>query len=158
PRRARAARGDVPLTRLPVRHIVLWTVDNLDDHDLLEIPMHAGHFLTRAAERYPDRPAWIDARGAVSFRQAASRVARLAGALAALGLEPGDRVGLLVANCPEGLESILGPMQAGMAVVPMNARLHPDEHAYMLNDSGARALIYGADFAAHVGKMRGRVD
>jgi len=120
--------------------------------------MHAAHFLTRAAERYSGRPAWMDARGAVSFRQAASRVSRLAGALAALGLEPGDRVGLLVANCPEGLESILGPMQAGMAVVPMNARLHPDEHAYMLNDSGARALIYGADFAAHVDAMRGRVN
>ena len=35
--------------------------------------MHAGYFLTRAAERYADRPAWIDAQRVVTFRQAAAR-------------------------------------------------------------------------------------
>lgn len=119
--------------------------------------MHAGLFLTRAAERYPARTAWIDARGAVTFRQAATRVRCLARELLSLGGQPGDRVGLLVPNCPEGLEAILGPIQAGMAVVPMNVRLHSDEHAYMLNDSGAFALIYAEDFASHVARMRERL-
>jgi acyl-CoA synthetase (AMP-forming)/AMP-acid ligase II len=120
--------------------------------------MHAGYFLTRAAERYGDRPAWIDAQRVMTFRQAAARVSHLAHGLLSLGGQPGDRVGLLVPNCPEGLEAILAPMQAGMAVVPMNVRLHPDEHAYMLNDSGAITLIYAEDFFAHVARMRDRLD
>jgi len=120
--------------------------------------MNVSHFLTRAAERYPDRPAWVDAQRVVTFRQAADRVGRLARALLSLGGQPGDRVGLLMPNCPEGLEAILGPIQAGMAAVPMNIRLHPDEHAYMLNDSGAFALIAGAEFRSHVGRMRERLE
>ena len=120
--------------------------------------MNAGYFLTRAAERYPDRAAWIDARRIVTFRQAADRVGRLARALMSLGGQPGDRVGLLMPNCPEGLEAILAPIQAGMAAVPMNIRLHPDEHAYMLNDSGAFALIAGAEFRPHVSRMRERLE
>ena len=120
--------------------------------------MNAGYFLTRAAERYPDRPAWIDARRVVTFREAADRVGRLAQVLASLGGQPGDRVALLMPNCPEGLEAILAPIQAGMAAVPMNIRLHPDEHAYMLNDSGAFALIAGAEFRSHVSRMRERLE
>jgi hypothetical protein len=46
-------------------------------------------------------------------------------------------------------------MKGGMAVAPMNIRLHPDEHAYMLNDSGARILIYGAEFRPHQDTIRG---
>src|SRR5258707_439507 len=120
--------------------------------------MNAGRFLPRAAERYPDRPAWMDARRVVTFRQAAARVGRLAQALLRLGGQPGDRVALLVPNSPEGLEAILAPIQAGMAVVPMNIRLHPDEHAYMVNDSGAFALIAGDEFRSHVSQMRQRLD
>ena len=75
-----------------------------------------------------------------------------------LGGQPGARVGLLMPNCPEGLEAILAPIQAGMAAVPMNIRLHPDEHAYMLNDSGAFALIAGVEFGPHVSRMRERLE
>ena len=120
--------------------------------------MNAGCFLTRAAERYPERPAWIDTRRIVTFRQAADRVGRLAQALLSLDGHPGDRVGVLMPNCPEGLEAILGPIQAGMAAVPMNIRLHPDEHAYMLNDSGAFVLIAGSEFRSHVDRMRERLE
>ena len=44
-----------------------------------------------------------------------------------------------------------------MAVVPMNFRLHPDEHTYMLNDSGARVLIYGEEFHQHLDAIRARL-
>lgn len=64
---------------------------------------------------------------------------------------------MLLPNCSQGLETILAPMKGGMAVVPMNIRLHPDEHAYMLNDSGARVLIYGEEFHHHLDTIRGRL-
>jgi acyl-CoA synthetase (AMP-forming)/AMP-acid ligase II len=119
--------------------------------------MHAGHLLTRAAIRYGDRPAWIAGDARVSFRGAEARVNRLAHALLALGARPGDRVGMLMPNCYQGLETILAPMKVGMAVVPMNVRLHADEHAYMLDDAGARVLVYTEDFRDHLAPVRGRL-
>jgi acyl-CoA synthetase (AMP-forming)/AMP-acid ligase II len=116
--------------------------------------MHVGHFLARAALRWPHRPAWLEGDVAVSFREAEARVNRLAHGLAALGARPGDRVGLVTPNCRQGLEAILAPMKAGMAVVPMNVRLHPREHAFMLNDAGARVLVYHELLRDHVAGMR----
>src|SRR5258708_34603102 len=101
--------------------------------------MNAGRFLPRAAERYADRPAWMDARRVVTFRQAAARVGRLAQALLRLGGQPGDRVALLVPNSPEGLEAILAPIQAGKAGGPVKIPLPPGEHPGMGNDFGALA-------------------
>jgi acyl-CoA synthetase (AMP-forming)/AMP-acid ligase II len=117
--------------------------------------MHAGHFLTRAALRWPQRPAWLEGDVVVTFREAETRVNRLARALLALGLGHGDRVGMLIPNCRQGLETILAPMKAGLGVVPMNIRLHPSEHAYMLNDSGARVLVYHETFREHLAQIRG---
>jgi acyl-CoA synthetase (AMP-forming)/AMP-acid ligase II len=119
--------------------------------------MHVGHFLTRAALRYPARPAWLPGNLAMTFREAEARVNRLGRALLSLGGQPGDRVAMLISNCYQGLETLLAPMKAGMAVVPMNIRLHPSEHEYMLNDSGAFALIYGEEFRDHLAQIRGNL-
>jgi acyl-CoA synthetase (AMP-forming)/AMP-acid ligase II len=116
--------------------------------------MNVGHLLTRAAQRWPERPAWLEGDVTVTFREAEARVNRLAHALLALGARPGDRIGMLTPNCRQGLETILAPMKAGLAVVPMNARLHPSEHEYLLNDSGARILVYHEDFRAHLATIR----
>jgi acyl-CoA synthetase (AMP-forming)/AMP-acid ligase II len=119
--------------------------------------MHVGHLLTRAAQRWPHRAAWLEGDAVVTFHEAETRVNRLARALLSLGASPGDRVGMLVPNCRQGLETILAPMKAGMGVVPMNVRLHPAEHEHMLNDSGARVLVYHEDLRAHVACMRDRL-
>src|SRR5262245_56420807 len=119
--------------------------------------MHVGHLLTRAAGRWPSRPAWLEGDTVVTFREAEARVNQLAHGLLALGAAHGDRVGMLVPNCRQGLETILAPMKAGMGVVPMNVRLHPSEHEHMLNDSGARVLIYHEDFRSHLGMIRRRL-
>ena len=119
--------------------------------------MHVGHLLTRAAGRWPGRPAWLEGDAVVTFSEAEARVNRLAGALLALGARPGDRIGMLIPNCSQGLETILAPMKAGMGVVPMNIRLHPGEHEYMLNDSRARILVYHRDFRTHLAAIRGNL-
>jgi acyl-CoA synthetase (AMP-forming)/AMP-acid ligase II len=116
--------------------------------------MHVGHLLTRAALRSPDRPAWLQGDTVITFREAEARVNRLAYVLLELGARPGDRVGMLLANCYQGLETILAPMKAGLVVVPMNARLHPTEHAYVLDDAGATILVYGEEFGEHLAQVR----
>ncbi len=114
--------------------------------------------LTRSSIRYPERPAWLDGDTVVSFHEAEARVNRLANALIDLGGRGGDRVGMLLPNCHQGLETILAPMKAGMAVVPMNARLQPREHEYLLNDSGAFALVYANEFRDQLAQFRGSLD
>lgn len=99
------------------------------------------YFLTRTARLHAGTPTIFHGNLISDYRNLQERVSRLANVLLGLGLKRGDRVGI-VADCePRGLESLFGPLRAGMALVPMNPRLHPAEHANMLSDCNARALI-----------------
>jgi long-chain acyl-CoA synthetase len=72
----------------------------------------------------------------------AARTARLAGGLRGrLGLSRGDRVALLMANHPSYTEALFACWWAGLAAVPVNAKLHAKEVGYILEHSGARALL-----------------
>jgi long-chain acyl-CoA synthetase len=73
------------------------------------------------------------------YGELAGRAARLAGALRdRYGLEPGDRVALVMHNCPEFLELLYACWHAGLAAVPVNAKLHPLELRFILEHSAAR--------------------
>jgi long-chain acyl-CoA synthetase len=72
------------------------------------------------------------------FREAAGRMSTL---LASLGVEPGDRVGLMLPNVPAFPIAFYGALAAGAVVVPMNPLLKEREVAYYLGDSGAKAVI-----------------
>ncbi|MGE0426213.1 MAG: class I adenylate-forming enzyme family protein [Reyranellaceae bacterium] len=74
-------------------------------------------------------------------------VARLAGGLRGLGLVPGERVALVMSNGPEYLPLLFAAWHAGLTAAPMNARLHPREHAYMIGHCGARLCLASADLA-----------
>jgi len=107
--------------------------------------MNIAHLLARSARTYPDRPALLlGARVLHSYAALAARVAALAGHLRALGVQPGDRVALYAANCPEYLEALHACHWAGAVVVPVNYKLHPRELAHVLADSGARVVCASA--------------
>ena len=116
--------------------------------------MNVGHLLTRAAQRYPNSPAWVQGDNSIPFWQAEGRVNRLANTLIALGGRPGHRVGMLLPNCYQGLETILAPMKVRMSVVPMNVKLTPQEHQYLLNNSETFTLIYSEEFKSHLDEIR----
>ena len=66
----------------------------------------------------------------------AARVAAIAGGLReGYGLTPGDRVAIVMRNRPEYLEAMFGAWHAGLVAVPVNARLHRDEIAYIVEHS-----------------------
>jgi long-chain acyl-CoA synthetase len=84
-----------------------------------------------------------------SFGGLARDAAALAGGLRGkLGLAPGDRVALVMANAPEYPEVLLGAWWAGLVAVPVNAKLHPREVAYILEHSGASAVFVTPDWVA----------
>lgn len=76
-----------------------------------------------------------------TYGEVASRARRLARALVAAGIQPGDRVATLMWNHAEHLEAYLGVPLAGAVLHTLNLRLHPDEIGYIAADAGDRVLI-----------------
>ncbi len=94
------------------------------------------------AGRTPDAIAVADDRGAWSFREFQQGAARLAQGLhEAFGLQPGDRVLLLMENRREFFTILFACWQRGYAVVPVNSRLHPNEVLHIAANSGARLAL-----------------
>lgn len=86
----------------------------------------------------------IDGETRLSWGELAERVARLAGALHALGLTPGGRVAMLADNCHRYIEFYYGPVWAGGLFVPLNTRLAPAELRQQLADCRPDILIADA--------------
>lgn len=82
----------------------------------------------------------------ITNREGAERSFRLADALRSLGIAPGDRVVVLLANCPEVLQSYGGILRAGGVVVPVLFLLAAEELRLILSDSAAKAIITSPDF------------
>ncbi len=116
--------------------------------------MDVGTLVTRAAKRFPDRVAVDGPSGSLTFVELGGRVVRLANALLALGLEPGDRVLDLQSNSVTYLETDLAIRSAGLVRAALNHRLHPSDWERIAADSGARALVYDARFAEDVAALR----
>jgi long-chain acyl-CoA synthetase len=101
-------------------------------------------FLTRAAEKGEAPFLWAKYDGewrSTSWAEAARQVAALAVSLKEIGLQPGDRVALVSENRPEWLISDLAIMAAGCITVPTYTTNTVRDHAYILENSGARAVI-----------------
>ena len=80
--------------------------------------MNIGSLLTQAARTFPQRPAIISGDRQSTYAEYNCRSNRLADALTRLGLRPGDRVALLMVNCPEMLEAMFACFKAGFGAVP----------------------------------------
>lgn len=110
--------------------------------------MNLAAHLARNAQCRRDLPALACGARVASWGEVHDRVARLAGALRGrFGLQPGDRVALLMRNAPAYAELLYACWHAGLAAVPINARLHPREIAYVLEHSGAALVFVTAELA-----------
>jgi long-chain acyl-CoA synthetase len=99
--------------------------------------------LRRAVLVGADRPAVRCGAVELTYAETWERCRRLAGALRGLGLEEGDRVGIVSPNCHRYLEVYQAVPGAGMVLVPLNHRWADAELRYALEDSGARVLFAG---------------
>jgi len=101
-------------------------------------------FLARAEQKGDAPFLWAKREGewrATSWREAARQVSALAAGLKSIGLEPGDRVALVSENRPEWLIADLAIMAAGCITVPTYTTNTTRDHAHILENSGARAVI-----------------
>ena len=97
--------------------------------------------LAAVAGDCPGRPFVIAEDGELSYGQMAVAAARLAGRLAALGLRPGDRLGLLLPNGIRWCATLLGAHAAGLDVVPLNTWYREDELLAVAERARLRAII-----------------
>ena len=108
--------------------------------------MNTFAFLEKSARQNPDGPALVQGAETVSYRAFHDRALAIGGNLLAAGSKAGDRVAFCLANSPRILEVIYGCFAAGLVVVPVNARLHVREMAWIVANSGAKVLIHGAEY------------
>lgn len=111
--------------------------------------MNIAVWLARTAAVRGDAPAlMLGDTHVATYAQFADRAARLAGGLMAHGIAPGARVGIFAKNAPDYLIAMFGIWWAGAVAVPVNAKLHPKEAAFILADAGAKLCFTGAGMEA----------
>ena len=86
----------------------------------------------------------------VTYAELAERVNRAGNALLALGLKPGDRLLMVVKDCPAFFYLFWGAIKAGIVPVPPNTLLRAPDYAYMFEDSGCRLVVYSTEFAGEI--------
>jgi long-chain acyl-CoA synthetase len=116
--------------------------------------------LTETAERLPDQTAFKLDDVELSYSMLDEGSARVAALLKSKGLEPGDRVGLMMPNVPYFPAIYFGILRAGGVVVPMNVLLKAREVGFYLEDPGAKLLFAWGDFgeAAEAGAEKAGAD
>src|SRR5215210_2259759 len=103
--------------------------------------------MTASARRRPDHVAVKLDDAELTYGLVDEGSARVAGILRERGIQPGDRVGVMLPNVPYFLVVYFGILRAGAVVVPMNVLLKAREIAYYLGDSSAKLLFAWHGFA-----------
>ncbi|MGF1477292.1 MAG: acyl-CoA synthetase [Geminicoccaceae bacterium] len=112
-----------------------------------EAPLTPLVFLDRAADIYPDRIAIVHGDKAYDYRTFRARCRRLASALRARGVEPGDTVSLLAPNIPAAVEAAYGVPMAGAVLNALNIRLDAETIGYILDHGEAKVLLTDTEFS-----------
>ena len=106
--------------------------------------------------RFADRPAYSSFGVTITYRDLDERSRALAAYLQGLGLDPGDRVAVMMPNLLANPVAIFGVLLAGLTVVNTNPLYTPRELEHQLTDSGARAIVIVENFASVLAEVIGR--
>jgi len=113
-------------------------------------------FLEATAEKHPRRRALSYLGKEISYGELDALVNRAANALLKLGVQPGERVALYLANTPQFVISLYAALKIGAVAVAINPLLTADEVAFELNDSGAKTVVVMSRFYPLVQEVRGQ--
>ncbi len=107
----------------------------------MQVPLLIDDFLDRPALIYPRKLAIVDGQRRFTYAEYNARVNQLAHALLGLGVGQGDRVCILSPNSHFFLESFFATSRIGAILVPLNYRLVPADHEYILNHAGVSVVL-----------------
>ena len=115
-----------------------------------ERPPHIDAFFRASVARFPEKPALVAGARRIAYAELDRMVEHLAGNLARRGIAPGDRVALLLGNCPEFPAAVLACARLGAIAMPIGTRQKGPELEYLLADSGATLLIFESGLAENL--------
>ncbi len=116
-----------------------------------------GKIATKRARMTPDKIAFFFEDNPVSYKELNEETNRVANYFLSKGLKKGDRISVLLANCPEFMAVYLAAAKLGLIFVPLNVRMVAGEVEYQLNDCGSRLLVFHDAFAGNVEPIRSSV-
>jgi len=123
----------------------------------MEVPLLVTDFLRRSARLYPHKTAIVDGELRYTYAEFQTRANQLSNALLNLGVSKGDRVCYLGPNSHHFLESFYGTAQIGAVLVPLNYRLAPSDHDYILNHAGVKTVLVDCEYADMVDAIRSKL-
>ncbi len=109
--------------------------------------MDVRSLMRRSATFHADHLAVVESDRRLTYAEAWSRGLRMANALRDLGLEPGDRIGVLEDNTLESVDLFCGAAAANLVRVPLYPRNRADAHHHMLGHTGCRAVVVSEHLA-----------
>lgn len=120
--------------------------------------MNISHWVSHWANWHGEKTAVHFVGRDISYGQMEARIGNLSAMLRdQLGVGNGDRVAHLGYNSPELLELLFACARIGAILVPLNWRLAPPEHAWILQDCDPKAVLVEADFFAHIDSIRAQL-
>ena len=119
--------------------------------------MHFADVWESIALAVPDAPAVIQGGRCITWKSYEQQAARFAGLLSAHGVNRDAKVGLLMYNCPEYLETQFGALKARAVPINVNYRYLGDELLHVLDNADVEALVYHASLADRVGQVIGHL-
>lgn len=99
------------------------------------------NLLEHAADRYPDNDATIFFGARLTYREVRTQARRLAAGLREIGVQKGERVAIMLPNCPQAVIAYYGVLMVGAVVVQVNPLYTQRELKHQIADSGARVMI-----------------
>lgn len=110
--------------------------------------------MRRSAQFYANKEAIVHGSRRLTFAQAWERAIRMANGLIALGMQPGDRVGVLEDNSLEASDIFVGAAIANVVRVPLYPRNSREAHLHMLDHTQCKVLVVGANYAHEIEGMQ----
>ena len=115
--------------------------------------MNIAWWVQRWGDLHPDKPAIIFEEEKITYSKLHQRANRASCWLQSLGIEKGDRVAVMLNNCPEFIELFLACARLGAIFVPLNFRSAPPELDYFLKNCRPRLFVFGHEFTDNVKKL-----
>ena len=115
--------------------------------------MNIAWWVQRWAELHPDKPAIIFEEQTISYGDLCKRADSTSCWLQSIGIEKGDRVAVMLYNCPEFMDLFLACSRLGAIFVPINFRITALELDYFIKNSRPRLFIHGDDFSSVVNSL-----
>ena len=120
--------------------------------------MNIGWWVERWSQLHPEKAAIIFDGLGISYSELHRRVNHTACWLQSMGIQKGDRVAVMMRNCPEFVEVFLACARLGAIFVPINFRLTARELAHIVGNAEPRIFIFDAQYAETVGELRSGYD